>query len=304
MNGVQGNQAAQVRMFAHDAIPVAIGAINPNSGITIDSGGYGYSVNDIITLNTGSGTSPVAAQLKVLSVGSSNIINVQANGGNFYLDGATKPAITLNRGKTYTFYQKATSNATHILAFSSTNPSGSATAYTDGVTATGTAGTDRVVTFTVPSNAPSSLWYYCTVHAGMGAAITIQDSGTDYANTTTAVKSFEVIRLATAKPYGKGYVIGDKVQPATETYTTTDPSAFIGDVSSIDLPSTTERGACLYIGEKMTSVTAKMESGELATFKNISAGSFMPLLVTQITTATPDGGSAGVISDNDIIALY
>jgi hypothetical protein len=301
MNGVQGNQAAQVRMFAHDAIPVAIGAINPDSGITIDSGGYGYSVNDIITLNTGTGTNPVAAQLKVLSVGSSNIINVQANGGNFYLDGATKPAITLNRGKTYTFYQKATSNASHILAFSSTNPSGSATAYTDGVTATGTAGTDRVVTFTVPSNAPSSLWYYCTVHAGMGAAITIQDSGTDYANTTTAVKSFEVIRLATAKPYGKGYVIGDKVQPATETYTTTDPSAFIGDVSSIDLPSTTERGACLYVGIKMASIVAKMESGKSATFKGIAAGSFMPVLVKEITAATPDSGS---LADNDIIALY
>jgi len=301
MNGVQGNQAAQVRMFAHDAIPVAIGAINPDSGITIDSGGYGYSVNDIITLNTGTGTNPVAAQLKVLSVGSSNIINVQANGGNFYLDGATKPAITLNRGKTYTFYQKATSNATHILAFSSTDPSGSATAYTDGVTATGTAGTDRVVTFTVPSNAPSSLWYYCTVHAGMGAAITIQDSGTDYANTTTAVKSFEVIRLATAQPYGRGYVIGDKVQPATETYTTTDPSAFIGDVSSIDLPSTTERGACLYIGIKMASIVAKMESGKSATFKGISAGSFMPVLVKEITAATPDSGA---LADNDIIALY
>ena len=301
MNGVQGNQAAQVRMFAHDAIPVSIGAINPDSGITLDSGGYGYAVGDTIILNTGSGTNPVAAQLKVLSVGSSNIINVQANGGNFYLDGATKPAITLNRGKTYTFYQKATSNASHILAFSSTNPSGSATAYTDGVTATGTAGTDRVVTFTVPSNAPSSLWYYCTVHAGMGAAITIQDSGTDYANTTTAVKSFEVIRLATAQPYGKGYVIGDKVQPATETYTTTDPSAFIGDVSSIDLPSTTERGACLYVGIKMASIVAKMESGKSATFKGIAAGSFMPVLVKEITAATPDSGS---LADNDIIALY
>ena len=301
MKGVQGNQAAQVRMFAHDAIPVAIGAINPDSGITLDSGGYGYAVGDTITLNTGSGTNPVAAQLKVLSVGSSNIINVQANSGNFYLDGATKPAITLNRGKTYTFYQKATSNATHILAFSSTDPSGSATAYTDGITATGTAGTDRVVTFTVPSNAPSSLWYYCTVHSGMGAAITIQDSGTDYANTTTAVKSFEVIRLATAKPYGKGYVIGDKVQPATETYTTTDPSAFIGDVSSIDLPSTTERGACLYVGIKMASIVAKMESGKSATFKGIAAGSFMPVLVKEITAATPDSGS---LADNDIIALY
>ena len=302
MNGVQGNQAAQVRMFAHDAIPVAIGAINPNSGITIDSGGYGYSVNDIITLNTGSGTSPVAAQLKVLSVGSSNIINVQANGGNFYLDGATKPAITLNRGKTYTFYQKATSNATHILAFSSTNPSGSATAYTDGVTATGTAGTDRVVTFTVPSNAPNSLWYYCTAHSGMGAAITIQDSGTDYANTTTAVKSFEVIRLTTAKPFGKGYVIGNKVQPATETYSTSAPSAFIGEVANIDLASTSDRGACIYVGSKMGTLVVKMESGINATFKNVAAGSFMPVLVKEIITATLDAG--GAAGDNDIIALY
>ena len=299
MNGVQGNQAAQVRMFAHDAIPVSIGAINPDSGITLDSGGYGYAVGDTITLNTGSGTNPVAAQLKVLSVGSSNIINVQANGGNFYLDGATKPAITLNRGKTYTFYQKANSNATHILAFSSTNPSGSATAYTDGITATGTAGTDRVVTFTVPSNAPSSLWYYCTVHAGMGAAITIQDSGTDYSYTTTAIKSFEIIRQTGANPFGKAYTVGFQVQPATETYAA--PDAFIGKVASIDLASTSDRGACIYVGSKMGTLVVKMESGINATFKNVAAGSFMPVLVKEIITATPDSGAVG---DNDIIALY
>ena len=45
-----------------------------------------------------------------------------------------------------------------------------------------------------------------------------------------------------------------------------------------------------------------MESGQSATFKNISAGSFMPILVKQITAATPDGG--GNLDDNDIIALY
>ena len=122
MKGVQANQAAQVRMFAHDAIPVAIGAINPEFGITIDSGGYGYAVGNTIVLNTPSGGA--AAQLKVKSIGSSSIINDQANGGKFYLDGAQAPAITLNRGKTYTFYQKATSNATHVLAFSSTDPAG------------------------------------------------------------------------------------------------------------------------------------------------------------------------------------
>ena len=312
MKGVQGNQAAQVRMFAHDAIPVALGAINPDNGITLDSGGYGYAVGDTITLNIGSNSgigTRVAAQLKVTSVGTSDIINVQANGGKFYLDGAQAPAITLNRGKTYTFYQKASSNAVggnHPLQFSETSDGshGGGSEYTNGVTDTGTVGTSRVVTFVVPSNAPNTLYYYCPNHSGMGAAITIQDSGTDYANTTTAVKSFDVIRLTTAKPFGKGYVIADKVQPATETYTTSDPSAFIGKVASIDLPSTAERGACIYIGIKMASITAKMESGQSATFKNISAGSFMPLLVKQITTATPDGGSAGVISDNDIIALY
>ena len=307
MNGVQGNQAAQVRMFAHDAIPVAIGAVNPDSGIVLDSGGYGYAVGDTITLNTGTGTSPVAAQLKVLSIGSSKIINVQAQTGNqFYLNGRQLGSgkLVLIRGRSYTLYQKATSNATHILAFSSTDPSGTATAYTDGVVATGTAGTSRVIKFTVPASAPSSLWYYCTAHANMQGEIEVKDSGDDFFVTypnNNAIKSFEVIRLTTANPYGKGYRIGNKVQPATETYTTTDPSAFIGDIASIDLPSTTERGACLYVGIKMASIVAKMESGKSATFKGISAGSFMPVLVKEITAATPDSGS---LADNDIVALY
>ena len=45
-----------------------------------------------------------------------------------------------------------------------------------------------------------------------------------------------------------------------------------------------------------------MESNKLATFKNVAAGSFMPILVKEITTATLDGG--GSAGDNDIIALY
>ena len=307
MRGVQANQAAQARMFAHDAIPVAIGAINPDDGVTLDSGGYGYAVGDEIILNTGSGTGPVAAKLKVLSIGTSEIINVQANGGNFYLDGATKPAITLNRGETYVFYQKASSNAVggnHPLQFSETSDGshGGGSEYTDGVTDPGTVGVSRVITFVVPSNAPNTLYYYCPNHSGMGAAITIQDSGTDYAYTTTAVKSFEVIRQNTAKPFGKGYFLNDKVQPGIETFTTSTPSAFIGSVASIDLPSTTERGACIYIGNKMATLTVKMESGERATFQNILAGAFMPILIKEVTTATLEGGTDA--GDNDVIALY
>ena len=303
MKGVQGNQAAQVRMFAHDAIPVALGAINPDNGITLDSGGYGYAVGNEITLNTVSGSD--AAKIKVLSVGTSNIINVQANGGKFYLDGAQAPAITLNRGTTYVFYQKAQSNgssmgAGHPLKFSETL-NGTGGEYTNGVTQNDLDATyQRVVTFAVPSNAPDTLYYYRPNHNNMGAAITIQDSGTDYAYTTTAVKSFEIIRQSGAKPFGKAYTVGFQVQPATETYAA--PDAFIGKVASIDLPSTAERGACVYVGEKMASITAKMESGQSATFKNIAKGSFMPILVKQITGATPDSGSN--LDDNDIVALY
>ena len=51
----------------------------------------------------------------------------------------------------------------------------------------------------------------------------------------------------------------------------------------------------------MASIVAKMESGKSATFKNISAGSFMPILVKEITAATPDSGT---LADNDVIALY
>lgn len=312
MNGVQGNQAAQVRTFAHDAIPVAIGAVNPDSGITLDSGGYGYDVGDTIVLNTGTGTSPVAAQLKVTTIGKQDIINVQAQTGQqFYLNGrqlgSGSGKLELIRGRTYTLYQKATSNDTHVLAFSSTNPDGAAAnPYTDGVVATGTEGVNRVIKFTVASNAPDSLWYYCTNHINMQGEIGVKNSGDDFFVTypnNNAIKSFDVIRLATAKPFGKGYVIGNKVQPGTETYDiTSDPSAFIGNVASIDLASTNERGACIYIGSKMATLIVKMESNKSVTFKNISAGSFMPVLVKEITTATLDGGTAA--GDNDIIALY
>ena len=313
MNGVQGNQAAQVRMFAHDAIPVALGAINPEFGITIDSGGYGYAVGNTIVLNATSGTgSTNSAQLKVTSIGKQDIINVQAQTGvQFYLNGNQLGSnkLVLIKGKTYTLYQKATSNAGHTLAFSSTLPSfAGGTPYTDGVTATGTEGVDRVITFTVPSNAPSSLWYYCTAHpTTMDGEIEIKESGDDFFVTypnNNAVKSFEVIRNSGGKPFGKAYTVGFKVQPFAETYSTSAPSAFIGSVANIDLASTNERGACVYIGVKMSSMTAKMESGKLATFKDIAAGSFMPILVKQITTATPDGGTAGVINDSDIVALY
>tara|TARA_R100000664_G_C2751938_1_gene139221 strand:+ start:1588 stop:1893 length:306 start_codon:yes stop_codon:yes gene_type:complete len=74
-----------------------------------------------------------------------------------------------------------------------------------------------------------------------------------------------------------------------------------GTLNTSTITNTSDRGVCLYIGIKMASIVVTMESGNSATFKGINAGSFLPLLVTAVTAATPDSGS---LADNDIIALY
>ena len=96
-------------------------------------------------------------------------------GGNrFILDGSNYPAITLNRGYTYVFDQSDSSNTGHPIAFRTSDDS----AYTSGVTSTGTAGSSGAkTTFVVPSDAPASLKYYCTVHGNsMGNNITVTDA--------------------------------------------------------------------------------------------------------------------------------
>lgn len=85
MRGLNGNEAAQPRVFAHDMVPVAIGAINPRqegtgaslngiaNGLEMTAAGTGYSANDIITLSTGAGATE-AAKVKILTVDSAGAI--------------------------------------------------------------------------------------------------------------------------------------------------------------------------------------------------------------------------------------
>ena len=81
MRGLNGNEAAQPRVFAHDMVPIAIGAINPRqvgtgalneniaNGLEMTVAGTGHAVGDVLTLNTGAGAT-VAAKVKVLAVNS------------------------------------------------------------------------------------------------------------------------------------------------------------------------------------------------------------------------------------------
>lgn len=67
------------------------------------------------------------------------------------------------------------------------------------------------------------------------------------------------------------------------------------------IPGTENRGVCLYAGVAISEMTVIMESGNPATFRGITAGSFLPVLVTQIVSQP--AGTTGNTS-GELLALY
>ena len=88
--------------------------------------------------------------------------------------GVANKELTLNAG-TYVFDQTASTNATHPLKISTTNDGthGGGSEYTTGVTVSGTAGTDGKTTIVINASTPTTLYYYCSSHSGMGGKINI-----------------------------------------------------------------------------------------------------------------------------------
>ena len=97
-------------------------------------------------------------------------------GNAYYYNGVQQQSFSLNRGKTYRFAQAHGSNSGHPLKLSAT-PDGThagGSEYTTGVTINGTAGDGSAYTqIVVDNNTPTTLYYYCTNHSGMGGNINI-----------------------------------------------------------------------------------------------------------------------------------
>ncbi len=103
--------------------------------------------------------------------------NQYGTGNKYYINGTVSPTIQLQEGNTYIFDTSDNTNLTHVFAFS-TNPNNSpAAAYTTGVTTTGVSGNAGSNTTIIVGNSTTTtdqtvppLFYYCTVHAGMGGS--------------------------------------------------------------------------------------------------------------------------------------
>ena len=100
--------------------------------------------------------------------------SVTVSSGKYHLDGSSNPSLKLKRGYVYYFDATDSTTSSHPLLLSSSSSGGNTNGeYTNGVTNSQTE--NGTLTFQVPSDAPSTLYYVCAYHSGMGGEITISD---------------------------------------------------------------------------------------------------------------------------------
>ena len=103
------------------------------------------------------------------------------SGNKYVIDGVQQDTIMIGAGLTYKFDQSDSSNGTHPLRFATAADAAGSTQYTTGVTASGVPGNSGAYTqIEVAAGAPSTLYYYCTNHGGMGGEANTDGWGRSY----------------------------------------------------------------------------------------------------------------------------
>ena len=104
-------------------------------------------------------------------------ITVRSSGysNKYYVDGTETKSLSLKEGYTYYFNVEDSSTNNHPLFIGTSSGGGNySNEYSSGVTGTRT--TNGLLTFTVPTDAPSTLYYNCGLHSSMGGVINIIES--------------------------------------------------------------------------------------------------------------------------------
>ena len=97
---------------------------------------------------------------------------VTVSSSKYYINGILTKSLTLKKGYTYFFDSTHSTTNSHPLFIGTISSGGSYTyEYTSGVTNSRT--TNETLTFVVPSESPSKLYYNCGNHVSMGGSITI-----------------------------------------------------------------------------------------------------------------------------------
>ena len=184
-------------LAASNAIANVVEDTTPQLGGDLDSQGKDITDVGILSADTvggiyGSSSSPVVFTVTVASKTSAHPYNGDGSSSAYFLNGVESPAIqfsgvdgiTSSTGYYYKFDLADSSNSGHPLRFY--YDAAKTTAYTTGVTTSGTAGSSGAhTTIAVTADTPNILYYECSSHSYMGNYAT---AVTTTIGTTGAVK--------------------------------------------------------------------------------------------------------------------
>ena len=105
------------------------------------------------------------------------ITHIVTVSGQYYINGVQQPTLELKVGNTYRFDNSHSSNGGHPFRFAT---SADGTVYSTGVTVVGSEGSGGTayVQISVTASTPTTLYYRCTAHGGMGGQLNIITIGT------------------------------------------------------------------------------------------------------------------------------
>jgi hypothetical protein len=186
-----GNLYGDFTSFDSDGFSVAEGTDGTYPDAAYNQSGEGYTGWNW----TLGGDSPTKTYKVVVVSDSGNKYRFR-NSADDTTYAASAVTLDLQEGGTYTFDQSDSSNSGHPFRFSTTSNGthGGGSEYTTGVTTTGTAGSAGASTTIIVAAGAPTLYYYCTVHSGMGGQVNTNSThgSTNFDGTLIATVSANV----------------------------------------------------------------------------------------------------------------
>ena len=229
-------------------------------------------------------------QTATSTVDTTYTVTVQSVSGSnkYFIDGSQQPTLTLVEGYTYTFnYPSA-----HPFRFSTTSDGthNSGTEYTTGVTHVSSTQT----TITVAAGAPT-LYYYCSLHSGMGGQININaNTGQVSLDTNRATAIVNGATTSTAN------VTVDRVRPFTAVTGTTSGS---GTSATFDVTNTSgtytatvnAAGADYAVNDTVAILGTSLGGTTIANDATVTVTSVAASVLYSSAAYTYTGGGTGLV---------